>query len=421
MELESDKEDPEMDTLPPIQREPSPVPLTEGPEDLEDMSTTDSSLVLQETSTTTALLPIADKEPPASSFVQEHPSQSTSLGTQEPLIATTPPPAELLEVQPSDGGAVEGLTVEQVNSTGEVENMHISMPSTKGESKAKDAEVEAPKLKDKNGVNRSELKEENIRVRASLLKEKRKKKEEDVREGPVRKKCRLVKDTESANLSKRKDGSTKGTDREKSSSKKEGKRRLDDDEDKAEPGPTVPKPKKQKKNIPETTTSTSKRSRPQLQTSSTASGSRLSTVETESDLSSKYKPKSKPKPNVDPATQALHAEICGLVIESMATSRASCLPASSLYKAVMLSRPSLKAQRNETEWMEIIERVLHDGEASRGSGVFGKVESSGKVSDRSFLTAFRTYRMLPRMTRIARWKPSGSMFLNSTTTRTVRY
>jgi len=30
--------------------------------------------------------------------------------------------------------------------------------------------------------------------------------------------------------------------------------------------------------------------------------------------------------------------------------------------------------------MEIFERVLHDGEATRGSGVFGKVESSFKVS-----------------------------------------
>ena len=81
----------------------------------------------------------------------------------------------------------------------------------------------------------------------------------------------------------------------------------------------------------------------------------------------------------DPATVALNAEICGMLIETMALSRASSLPLSSLYKMVMQTQPSLKSQRSESEWLIVFARVLQEGEAGRGSGVFGKVESSGKV------------------------------------------
>ena len=90
-------------------------------------------------------------------------------------------------------------------------------------------------------------------------------------------------------------------------------------------------------------------------------------------------PTSTPSPPLDPETAALHAQICGLLIETMAMSRASSLPVSSLFKLVMQDQPSLKAQRSEKEWMGIFDAVLHAGEAGRGSGVFGKVESSGKV------------------------------------------
>jgi hypothetical protein len=82
---------------------------------------------------------------------------------------------------------------------------------------------------------------------------------------------------------------------------------------------------------------------------------------------------------LDPETAALHSQICGLLIETMAMSRASSLPVSSLFKLVMQDQPSLKTQRSEREWVEIFDRVLHAGEVGRGSGVFGKVESSGKV------------------------------------------
>jgi hypothetical protein len=86
---------------------------------------------------------------------------------------------------------------------------------------------------------------------------------------------------------------------------------------------------------------------------------------------------------LDAETQELHSTVCGLVIETMATSRASSLPASSIFKLVMSSQPYLKSQRSEDDWLRIFERVLRDGAADRGSGVFGKVESSGKdASDR---------------------------------------
>jgi hypothetical protein len=71
------------------------------------------------------------------------------------------------------------------------------------------------------------------------------------------------------------------------------------------------------------------------------------------------------------------AELTGMLIESMATSRASSLPVSSLCRSVLQSRPALVSQRSEREWLGVFERVLEEGR--RSCGVFGKVESSGKV------------------------------------------
>ncbi|KAJ7837595.1 hypothetical protein B0H14DRAFT_1099346 [Mycena olivaceomarginata] len=84
-------------------------------------------------------------------------------------------------------------------------------------------------------------------------------------------------------------------------------------------------------------------------------------------------PKSRRKsPELDP-------ELCGMLIECMATSRASSLPMSTLHKTVMQSYPSLKSRGGEHECLELIERVLESGTvAGGGSGVFGKVQRSGK-------------------------------------------
>lgn len=64
-----------------------------------------------------------------------------------------------------------------------------------------------------------------------------------------------------------------------------------------------------------------------------------------------------------------------MIIESMATSRASSHRASSIYKAVIQNRPALKSQREDPEWIASIRRVLE--EAHCVNGMFGKVESSG--------------------------------------------
>lgn len=72
------------------------------------------------------------------------------------------------------------------------------------------------------------------------------------------------------------------------------------------------------------------------------------------------------------------AEICGMIIEGMATSRASSLPITQVCKIVMQSRPSMKAERSENEWCDVFDRILRSGTTGRGSGVFGKVDSSYK-------------------------------------------
>lgn len=73
------------------------------------------------------------------------------------------------------------------------------------------------------------------------------------------------------------------------------------------------------------------------------------------------------------------AEICGMIIEGMATSRASSLPIPQICRIVLQSRPSMKAERDEKEWHDVFDRVLRSGVTGRGSGVFGKVDSSYKV------------------------------------------
>jgi hypothetical protein len=255
-------------------------------------------------------------------------------------------------------------------------------PSIKapGKSKAKSNVDKALKIRDSNGVVESTSKDEgSSRSQPSVGKEKRKKvvEEERRQEGPARKKPRTTSlDITSSESRPSIKGKYKASDSQKKS-KADGKQRHEEEDETSDIAPQ-PKAKKQRKGDgtaskrprqPSRTNSDASTS-----TSTTASSSKIPATEPSKLVKSKAK---------DPETSALDAEICGLLIESMATSRASCLPASSLYKSVMQCRPSLKAQRSEKDWMEVFERVLQDGEASRGSGVFGKVESSGKV--RSFI------------------------------------
>ncbi|KAG6860109.1 hypothetical protein C0995_015609 [Termitomyces sp. Mi166 len=236
---------------------------------------------------------------------------------------------------------------------------------TKFKLKDKADVLEALRTKDENGaVTIGTSKTASVKV-----KEKRKEEERERGEdAPPRKKVKVEASGSGSGVQKK--------------AKKEAKRRLEEDHE--EENKPAPKHKKKKvggdaslqKRSARSETSTSKHKTSARTSSSSSSKTRLS---------DEAKPKSRPPPPPpppslkDPETEALYAEIRGMLIESMATSRASSMPASSLYKNAMRCRPSLEAQRNEKEWMEIIERVLREGEGSRGgTGVFGKVESSFK-------------------------------------------
>lgn len=254
----------------------------------------------------------------------------------------------------------------------------IPETSAKATSKprAKAGVDKALKVRDHNGIAEADEKGEGpSRSEASVGKQKRKKVVEEERrpEGPVRKKSRPA--PSSAASSESHSSSSKGKSKAVEPQKKvkaDGKRRHEEEDETCDAGPQ-PKAKKQRK----TDGTASKRTWQPSHTHSDSSTA-PSTSSSKHPVSEPTAPPQKSKAR-NSETSALDAEICGLLIESMATSRASCLPASSLYKSVMQCRPSLKAQRSEKEWMEVFERVLRDGEASRGSGVFGKVESSGKV------------------------------------------
>ncbi|KAF7306951.1 hypothetical protein MIND_00487900 [Mycena indigotica] len=87
------------------------------------------------------------------------------------------------------------------------------------------------------------------------------------------------------------------------------------------------------------------------------------------------KSRASPQPEIDP-------ELCGMLIECLATSRASSLPTSALFKSIMQSYPSVKSRGTEEECLELMERILESGTvAAGGSGVFGKVERETSDDD----------------------------------------
>ena len=87
----------------------------------------------------------------------------------------------------------------------------------------------------------------------------------------------------------------------------------------------------------------------------------------------------KPGSSDDLVPEEIDAEMEGMIIECMASSRASSMPVSLVTRMVLQAHPGLKGQRTEKEWRRVMNRVLRNGATGRGSGVFGKVESSGKV------------------------------------------
>ncbi|KAF8069955.1 hypothetical protein FPV67DRAFT_1753802 [Lyophyllum atratum] len=345
-----------------------PVLRTEVP----DLKLADGQVIIAETSPVAdpapVLLPTLEEDVPKAEEAADAIAMSTEMVEDSSVLQSGGDVGDMVDVSIPMAEAIEV----EVG----IENMVVVIgPGEKGKGPVREVEVEALQPKDENSVVDSKS-EGSSASKTSALKEKRKH-EDGQREGPARKKFRT--------LSEESGSGSRGPEK-KRKAQKESKRRLEeaeeaeeDEEEENKQAAPAPKTKKQKKSedggLP-------KRSRPQQPSTASKSKSK-STPSSSSASSSKPPPRDEsiPKPKAsppDPETQALDTEICGMLIESMATSRASCLPASTLYKNVMQCHPALKEQRGEREWMEILERVLHDGEAARGSGVFGKVESSFK-------------------------------------------
>lgn len=231
--------------------------------------------------------------------------------------------------------------------------------------------VQSAALRDKNGVHRPSHEVPT----SSLTKEKRKK--DQSTEGPARKKQKTITDGDVATSS----ASTSKTAPNRKRTEEEENVDIDSVAESAVPA--IPKSRRKKRtgddaDAPCTSTKRVAKSR--------RSKARASSVYQDSDA--EMEPVI-PEAPLDAETVALHAQVCGMLIETMAMSRASSLPVSSLYKMVTQDQPALKTQRTEKEWIRLFDQVLHRGEAGRGSGVFGKVESSGKVRSRSVFISIR--------------------------------
>ena len=250
----------------------------------------------------------------------------------------------------------------------------IQMDSQRDNDKA--MEVDA---KDENGAltqDDNHLRKKEAKATIPVTSEKRKKDSthDKVADGQVKKRQK-TESIEDASSSAIKHALTKSARSE--SIKKQGKRRktleYQDDTDPTDLA-LAPKAKKQKRMDDKAQTQ---------KDSSSFSDPLLST----SRPSSQSKPKSSSTVHAESRSAADDLEtreIVGMLIETMATSRASSLAVSSLYKSVMQSRPSLKTQRSEKEWMAVFKRVLNIFSGGGMGGVFGKVESSGKVCRISF-------------------------------------
>ncbi|EJD35554.1 hypothetical protein AURDEDRAFT_117348 [Auricularia subglabra TFB-10046 SS5] len=69
------------------------------------------------------------------------------------------------------------------------------------------------------------------------------------------------------------------------------------------------------------------------------------------------------------------AEIEGFLVETLALSRASSMPASQLMSAVLAEQPHLRAARTEAEWLPVFRDIL------AAFDVFGRARRTGKAAD----------------------------------------
>ncbi|PBK73381.1 hypothetical protein ARMSODRAFT_952423 [Armillaria solidipes] len=238
----------------------------------------------------------------------------------------SPPPAFSVVIDTDVNTNVEDSVVPKEDLSDDVitEHVTISDAPTKQEVPEQDQMVEVT-LKEKNGVD--------YIAAATMGHEKRKKEQDD---GPKKKKPRLGSHSTSS-------GAAGDDENSRTASKSETKSKT-----------KARKPRKQAE--------PPRRRRRQPSYSS-------------SDEEDEEPAKRQPPPPPPLNFSVEDAELCGMIIESMATSRASSHRASSIYKAVIQNRPALKSQREDPEWIASIRRVLE--EAHCVNGMFGKVESSG--------------------------------------------
>ncbi|KAG6852497.1 hypothetical protein C0991_011482 [Blastosporella zonata] len=338
-------------------------------QDLEQASTSSESVSNPPNDLPTAIAPPIPESPasldvvapgPSSEPAVQAPTPSTpvaSEGSPSPLAKNTEDmtcaPCATEDVGEFDNAVIsiaEELFADEKALSHSVPSASSSAVQ-KGKAREMDGavEIEALRTKDENGV------------KDGSKKEKRKKDLDGARDAPPKKKLKLAMGTVEASASA--SGSHVEKKKRTTKARKEAKRRLEEDEE--ENTHPAPKPKKPKKTDADAS-SLKRSSRPDPSTSSISLSTSKSKPSPQASSS-----KSQPISPKDPVTE----EIFGMLIETMATSRASSMPASSLYKSALLTRPSLSTERPEAEWLTIIERVLHDGEVK---GVFGKVESSFK-------------------------------------------
>ncbi|KIJ68027.1 hypothetical protein HYDPIDRAFT_70423, partial [Hydnomerulius pinastri MD-312] len=80
----------------------------------------------------------------------------------------------------------------------------------------------------------------------------------------------------------------------------------------------------------------------------------------------------------DPADGESHVALTGMLVEALATSRATSMDSAALYLALTQTHPNLKSERPKKEFLKLITTVLEAGRTR--CGMFEKVDSSGEAS-----------------------------------------
>jgi len=83
-------------------------------------------------------------------------------------------------------------------------------------------------------------------------------------------------------------------------------------------------------------------------------------------------------PSAHESSAEKHVELTGMLVEALATSRATSMDTAALYLALTRAHPALKTERPRKDLLKHIGTVLEDGRAR--CGMFERVQSSGEVA-----------------------------------------